>query len=155
MNNRQVDLKVIAGGAAVRSSEKIAFSLVHPLQCIDVPVGAVLDVEAQHDQTFQLDDGSSRTFPTPHVRVTLAPDIRERLYRLTHTILRYDLHIKTLDIVIAGLCLSSPVIREPIGSLPYFSISANDFAEAEVLAAKLRAGFVRTDLRVVGGKHRQ
>ena len=149
MGGHHAGLKVIAGGAVIRSSEKIAFSLIHPLQRIDVSVGALLEVEAHQDHTFWFADGSSRTYATPHVRVVLAPDVRARLYRLTHTILRFDLHIKTLDIVIDGKCLLSPVIREPLGDLPCFSISANDFAEAEALVEKLRAGFVRTDLRVI------
>lgn len=153
MRGRPVELNLIAGGAAVRSDERIAFSLVHPVQRIDVPVRALLDVEACAQETFRFSDGTSRTYDMPHVRVTLAPEIRARLYRLTHALMRFDQDAdKTLAIFIGAECMFRPVVREPLGHLPSFNMSANDLPEAEAMAAKLRAGFFRTELKVVGAK---
>lgn len=153
MRDHPVELNLIAGSAAVRSDERIAFSLVHPVHRIDVPVRALLDVEVCAQDTFWFSDGTSRTYDMPHVRVALAPEIRARLYRLTHTLMRFDQDAdRTLAIFIGAECVLRPVIREPLGDRPSFNISANDLPEAEALAAKLRAGFFRTELRVIGAK---
>jgi hypothetical protein len=151
MSGHAVELSLITGGAAVRSDERIAMSLEHPLHRIDVPVRALVYVEACSQQTFWFSDKTCKTYDMPHVRVALAPEIRARLYQLTHLLMRFDRDTdKTLAIFIGGECVGRPVLREPLGVLSSFNISANDLAEAEALAAKLRAGFVRTELRVVG-----
>jgi hypothetical protein len=51
-----------------------------------------------------------------------------------------------LEIVVRERCISRPVIREPLGNEPSFQLSANDFAEAQALAAELCTGWrpVRT-----------
>jgi hypothetical protein len=127
----------------------IAFSLVHPLQRLDITASDLLGVEAHAEQTFVFDDGTSKTYALPYVEVCLSPDIRAKLYRLTHAILRHDFPVKTLELVVGDESLTKPVIREPIGSQPSFHISTNSLAEAESLACRLRGNWSRPDLRVV------
>ncbi len=152
MGDRPRELKVVTGSAAIPCSGRIAFSLVHPVHRIDVPVRAVLEVEACGEQTFRLPDRSSKTYDIPHVRIALAPDIGARLYRLTDALMRFDSdRDRTLEIIVKGECVSRTVVREALGPQSGFSILAYDLGEAEALAVKLRVGFVRTPLRLLEG----
>lgn len=141
--------QVIEGGMTNCWSHTIAFSLVHPLQRIDIPVIALLGVEAGGQQAFVFEDGTSQTYDSPFVKICLAPDVREKLYRLTRIILHHDLDIKTLDVVIDDKSVLKPVIRETLGTQPCFQISASTLDEAMVLAEKLRARCGRADLRLI------
>jgi preprotein translocase subunit SecD len=142
----EVDMKdrlaVIAGGR--EGQPRLALSLVHPHERIDVALTDVLAIEALADVTFSLPDGTLKTYATPHVDVTLTPPICARLHRLTSIIVG-----EPMDIVVGGEVVSSPVVREPLGLQGAVSISANDMADAQALAAKLRKGWVGPNLRVV------
>lgn len=137
----RAELTVIEGGGA----ERLALSLVHSRERIDVPVSALVGIEAYADQTFQIiETGELRTVEAPRVEVYLAPSVRARLRALTAMILK-----EPLEIVVAGRCVSRPVVREVLGEDPCFMISARGFAEAEALAQTMRAGWRRPTLRVV------
>ncbi|MFC0240144.1 hypothetical protein [Rhodopseudomonas telluris] len=135
-------LSVIAGGRS--GPGRIAMSIVHPRERIDVTFDEVLAVEAVADYTFAVSDGTTMTFASPHVEVTVAPHIGARLYRLTSHIID-----EAADYVVGGEIVCSPIVREPIGLRGAFFISADSLADAEALAAKLRRGWARPQLRVV------
>ncbi|ABD06657.1 hypothetical protein RPB_1949 [Rhodopseudomonas palustris HaA2] len=133
---------VITGGRD--GQDRIAMSIVHPRERIDVALDEVLAIEAVAEHTFAVSDGTTMTVAAPHVQVTLAPNIGARLYRLTSHIID-----EAADYVVGGEIVCSPIVREPIGLRGTFFISASSLAEAEALAAKLRQGWVRPQLRVV------
>jgi hypothetical protein len=124
---------------------RIALSLIHPRERIDIPVRDVLEIEAFAEQTFFFPDiRESRTFPWAHVRLNFKPQTRARIYRLTSQIVEEE-----MQIVVAAEVVCSAVVREPLGIQEGFNITANDLAEAEKLACKLREGWVMPDLRAV------
>jgi len=133
---------VIPGGRAAVG--RIAFALVHPRARIDVAFSDVLLIEALEEITFALPGGVFKTFTVPRVEVTLAPRARSQLRQLTAAIVG-----EAMDIVVSGRVVSSPIVREPLGRHPTFTIKLFDLAEAEALAAKLRQGWDRPALRVV------
>jgi preprotein translocase subunit SecD len=142
MNGRRPVLSVIEGrpDAPVR----IALSLVHSRERIDIPVKDVLKIEADVEQTFLPELKASKTNPRAHVRLEFKPDIRARIYRLTSQIVEEE-----LQVVVAGEVVTRPTVREPLGIREGFSISAFDLEEAKALEGKLREGWVIPDLRVV------
>jgi len=142
MKNR---LSGIAGGR----DRRIALSLVHRRERIDVALADVVSIEAVADITFAMPGGHGQTFPAPAVELKLAAHINMRLHRLTSTIID-----EALDIVVGGKVVASPIIGEPLGLQGSFRISAVDIESAEALAAKLRKGFAGPNLRVVCGERR-
>ncbi len=46
-----------------------------------------------------------------------------------------------MEIHVGDHCISRPVVRESLGTGPVLQVTANDFAEAETLAVKLRTGW--------------
>jgi preprotein translocase subunit SecD len=135
-------LSVIAGGR--EGPARIALSLVHPRERIDVALTDVVAIEAFADVTFTMPGGRLKTYAAPHVEVTLKPHICARLHRLTSVIVG-----EAMDIVVSGEVVSSPIVREPLGLQGAFRISASDLDEAEALASKLRKGWVAPNLRLV------
>jgi hypothetical protein len=135
-------LSVIAGGRG--GQDRIAMSIVHPRERIDVTLAQVLSIEVVPDVTFAAPDGMLRTYAMPSVHIGLAPSICARLHRLTSVILQ-----EKMDLVVGGEVVSSPRVLEPIGAEQAISIGVYDVADAEALAAKLRQGWVRPQLRVV------
>jgi preprotein translocase subunit SecD len=135
-------LGVIAGGRDGQA--RLALSLVHPRERIDVASADVVAIEAAAELTFTLTDGTLKTFAAPHVELTLAPHIRARLQRLSSVIVG-----EPIDIVVGGEVVSSPVVHEPLALQGPFRISAFDMTVAETLAAKLRKGWVGPNLRLV------
>lgn len=133
---------VIAGGRD--GQDRIAMSIVHPRERIDVALAQVLWIEVVPDVTFAAPDGTLRTYAMPSVHIGLAPSICARLHRLTSVILQ-----ETMDLVVGCEVVSSPRVLEPIGAEQAISIGVYDVADAEALAAKLRQGWVRPQLRVV------
>jgi preprotein translocase subunit SecD len=142
MNGRRPVLSVVEGrpDAPVR----IALSLVHPRERIDIPVKDVLKIEANAEQTFLPELKASKINPRAHVRLEFKPDIRARIYRLTSQIVGEE-----LQVVVAGEVVTRPIVREPLGIREGFSISAFDLEEAKALERKLREGWIIPDLRVV------
>ena len=124
---------------------RIAFSLVHPRERIDVPVREVRQVEVVAEETFNYPDSRAlQTWSRPIVRVALKPIIRARLYRLTRTIVE-----QPLAIIVTGEVVARPIVREPLGRYENFCISYWDLDDAREIAAKIRKGWVIPDLRVV------
>ncbi|MCP9629828.1 hypothetical protein NML43_22290 [Rhodopseudomonas palustris] len=136
------NLLVIAGGRD--GQERIALSLVHPRERIDVTIAQLLAITVVPDLTFAAPDGTLRSYAMPSVHVRLAPSICARLHRLTQAILQ-----EKMDIVIAGEVVASPRVLEPIGAEQHISIGVYDVADAEQLAEKLRRGWARPALRAV------
>ncbi len=114
----------------------IVLSFVHANGRVDVPATGIEHIEARSTTTF-FDTETQRPmqFHTPKVEICLSRDFRDGLAQLTQRILD-----EPLDIVVGGNVIVSPIVREPFGTEGCFSISAFDVAEAEALAAKLRAG---------------
>jgi len=135
-------LALIAGGRD--RVPRIALSLVHPRERIDVERTDVVAIEALPDVTFSSPDGPVTIKAAPHVEVTLTLPIRARLHRLTR-----DLVGEAIDIVVGGAIVSSPIVREPLGWQGAFHIKVSDMKEAEALAPKLRKGWAGPDLRMV------
>jgi hypothetical protein len=129
MTGTRPELEVIAGG---ERTDKVALSLVHSSGRIDVPVNAILWIEAREDFSYFL-KGLMRALPSPHVEVNLRSDIRARLYKLTRTIVGAP-----LEIFVDGKSVSKPIVREPLGGRQHLRISTFDFDEARSLAVRLR-----------------
>jgi preprotein translocase subunit SecD len=136
------NLLVIAGGRD--GQERIALSLVHPRERIDVTIAQLLAITVVPDVTFAAPDGTLRSYAMPSVHVGLAPSICARLHRLTQAILQ-----EKMDIVVAGEVIASPRVLEPIGAEQGISIGVYDVADAEQLAEQLRRGWARPALRAV------
>ena len=56
-----------------------------------------------------------------------------------------------MKIVVCNEVVASPRICDPLGQHATFNINTYDLADAEALAVKMRRGWVRPQLRVVGG----
>jgi hypothetical protein len=135
-------LSVIGGNAAF---VRIALSLVHARERIDIPVRDVLKIEALAERTYFFSDTwTSKTGPAPHVRLEFAPSIGARIHRLTLQIVGEE-----LPIVVAGKVVGRPVVREPHGLRDKFNIKVHDMDAARSLAARLREGRAVPNLRIV------
>jgi len=133
------ELTVIPGRAVGNTPPaRIALSLVHSRERIDIPVNAILCIEAHGEITF-CERGTKKlwTFRHPHVEVCFAPTIHDRICRLTRQIVG-----EPMEIIVGGECVSQPIVREPLCG-QRFRISAYDLAEAHVLAHRLRTGWSR------------
>ena len=115
------------------SSDRIALSLVHPTERIDVAVSAILWIEPRRYKVHGSGKASwiSRQ---PFVEICIAPYVRERIYRLSKQIVG-----DPLQIVIDGEDVIRPVVREPLGIHDSIAISQTDYDDAVALAERLRA----------------
>lgn len=137
------ELTVIPGGAVGNApATRIALSLLHARERIDIPVNAVLRIEARGEITI-CERRTLWTFRSPHVEVSFAANIHERIYRLTRQIID-----EPMDILVGEECVSRPIVREPLRG-PCFQISAFDLAEAHALAERLRTRWRKAGLRLV------
>lgn len=124
---------------------RIALSLVHPRERIDIPVRDVLKIQALAQQTlFFPDRWTSKTYQMPHVRLEFSPHVGARIHRLTSQIVEEELPIE-----VACKVVCRPIVREPHGLWDKFCIGVHDMDDANALAAKLREGWIMPDLRVV------
>jgi preprotein translocase subunit SecD len=115
---------------------EVALSFVHKEDRIDVPTNAVLRIKAY--ATITIVDPATRRrteLPSPSVELCLSKEVRDQIHRLTSRIID-----QPLDIVVGCEVVASPVVREPMGTLPCFQITASDAADAAALADKLRSG---------------
>ncbi len=140
MEKSRRNLKVVKGGRST-PAVRLALSLVHPRERIDVPVAAIVRIVAYAERQ------GPWPFHNPHVGVWLVASIHERIYRLTRRIVD-----EPMDIVVCGECISSPVVREPLGPELPIRISAWDFAEAQALADLMRKGWLKAGPRLVAGR---
>jgi preprotein translocase subunit SecD len=121
---------------ACAHAEDIALSLVNPKGRIDVPVGAVLQVDAWATTKVRIQGtGEMREYPHPYVFVCFAKDVSDRVCQLTRQIVG-----EPLAIVIDCVTVSKPVVNEPLCEDSCFRISANDALEANALAQRIRKG---------------
>ncbi len=127
-------LQVVEGDRS--GNEQIVFSLHHPIQRIDVMARDVVQIAAHEWQFFP---GVDRGFRLPHVEITLASEVRARIYRLTKALSDPRLGGAVLKLIVAGKCIREPEIHEAIGHVPGFLLSAGSLEEAEELAATLNA----------------
>ena len=134
------DLKIVQGGRSA-PAERLALSLVHPRERIDVPVDAIVRITAYGEGQ------APWPFHSPHVHVCFNSAIRERIRRLTQHIVD-----EAMDIVVCGECVSSPIVREPLGEDSCFRISAFNLPEAQALADRMRTGWMKNGPRVVAGR---
>ena len=112
--------------------EKIAFSFVHPSARVDVPASAVHWIEACEEFSYFVNK-TLRSYPSPHVAVSVRADAAVLIYRLTQRILG-----DFLEIVVDGESVCKPRINQAI-SRGRLSISTFDLCVAQALAAKMRS----------------
>lgn len=142
MHRGKPSLSVIEGNAALI---RIALSLVHARERIDIPVRDVLKIEALAEQTFFFPDSwTSKTYQVPRVQLEFVPSIGALIYRLTSQIVGEE-----LPIVVAGQVICRPVVCEPHGLRDKLAIAVHDMDDARALAARLREGWTVPNLRVM------
>jgi hypothetical protein len=135
---------VINGGAQrAASTAKIALSLVHPSGRIDVPADAIHWIETSGEFLVSV-RGRLQAWPSPHVELSLRPDIGIRIYRLTRNIVG-----DVVDLVVDGQSVSKIRVITPVGLRSRIRIDVLDLAKAEALAARLRARCGKTELRAI------
>jgi hypothetical protein len=145
MTNVRPVLRVIRGDVANNvPAERIALSLVHPRERIDVPASAVR-IEACGEWIFTDERGRPWSAPSPRVELCFRPDIARRIRRLSRAIVD-----QPWDIVSGGEVVASPIVRMPL-CCPGTSIfvSVFDLEEARALAHRLRTGWRRLGPRAV------
>ena len=121
---------------ACANAEDIALSLVNPKGRVDIPIGAVQQVGARATFAYRIKGTDEvHEHPYPRVEVCFAKDVRERICQLTEQIIG-----EPLAIVIDCDTVSKPIVQEPLCDNPCFQISANDIAEANALAQRIRKG---------------
>jgi len=121
---------------AFAKAEDIAVSLVSPKGRIDIPVSAINRVEARATIAFRnTDTGKVHEYPDPHVEICFSADIRQRICDLTRQIVG-----QPMEVVVECAAITKPIVREPLCTRPCFQISANDIAEANSLAQRIRRG---------------
>jgi preprotein translocase subunit SecD len=127
-------------GQTGAKAEDIALSLVNPKGRIDVPVSALQQVEARATFAYRIQGTDDvHEVPSPGVDVCFTKDIRDRICELTRTIVGEPLAI----VVDCGIVVE-PIVNQALCNNPCFQISANDFAEANALAQRIRRGTNRT-----------
>jgi hypothetical protein len=146
MTSSRPELKVIQGrGSDAPRSERIALSLVHARERIDIPVRAIVRIEALTELTvFDRETGRTLMFPRARVEVWFNQAIRDRICRPTR-----DIIDEPLDIFVGGECICSPIVREPLCSQQCFEISFHDISEAYALAQRMRTGWITAGPRPV------
>ena len=123
-------------GKSTANAEEIALSLVNPKGRIDIPVSAVDRVQAYATIAFRNSEtGAVRERPDPHVEVCVAKEFRERICGLTRRIVG-----QAMAVMVDCETVTKPIVRDPLCAGPCFSISANDLAEANALAQRIRRG---------------
>jgi preprotein translocase subunit SecD len=134
-------IAMIAAAAAVigparADAEDIALSLVNPKGRVDIPVGAVQQIEARATFAYRV-QGSEEVHenPSPGVDVCFAKDIGDRVCELTRKIVGEPLAI----VVDCGI-VAEPIVQQALCNIPCLHVSANDFAEANALAQRIRKG---------------
>ena len=124
-------------------SDRIALSLAHSTERIDVAISAIRWIEPRRYKVYGLGKKSwiSRC---PFVEIRFVPYIRERIYRLTKNIIG-----ESLEILVSGTCVSKAIVHEPLGIHQTFSISEFNYGDAAVLADRLRARWSQVELKLV------
>ena len=124
-------------------SDRIALSLVHSIERIDVAISPIKWIEPRR---FKLYGWGKNTWIArrPFVEICIAPYIRERIYRLCKQIVG-----DPLEIVLDGEGVVRPAVREPLGIHESISISQQDYEDAIALADRLRARWSEIEPRLV------
>jgi hypothetical protein len=142
---QQLGLRLLPGlDIASPPPDRIALSLVHWRQRIDIPIGAISQIEALEEFTLR-ESGQVWRFRSPRVEISVIPVARARIWQLTKEIID-----EPMAIIVAGECVAKPIVREPLGVQERLQISAWDLAEAKALADRLRARWRKpASLRIV------
>jgi preprotein translocase subunit SecD len=146
MTTNRPDFKVIQGRSPDDAlAERIALSLVHARARIDIPVSAIVRIEALEEfNYFVPETGQHLKVPQPHVEVCFKQEIHDRICQLTRHIID-----EPLDIIVGGERICSPIVREPLCSQEAFVIHIYDLSEAHALAHRMRAGWIKSGPRAV------
>lgn len=144
MTGKRPDLRIV-GGRGHAPAARIALSIVHPRERIDIPVSEIVCIEA-HEHSPPEEALTPGAWPMRHpcVEVSFTQPIRDRICQLTRQIVD-----EPMEIIVGGECVSSPIVREPLCTQASFYISASDFAEALALAHQMRTGWTRAGPRAV------
>jgi hypothetical protein len=113
-------------------SHRIALSLVHPLERIDVAISAIRWIEPRPCRIFTC--GTKSISTGPFVEICLASYIRERIYRLTKRIVG-----ESMEVLVGGESVIKPIVREPVGIHQSLAFPEFSYEDAVVLAGRLRA----------------
>jgi preprotein translocase subunit SecD len=143
MTGKRPELRIVGGWGSAPAG-RIALSIVHPRERIDIPVSEIVRIDAHEDSPWTADSGGSWPMRHPCVEVSFTQAIRDRICRLTQQIVD-----EPMEIIVGGECVSSPVVREPLCTQASFYISASDFAEALALAHQMRTGWTRAGPRAI------
>jgi preprotein translocase subunit SecD len=123
-------------GQSGAQAEEIAVSLVNPKGRIDIPVSAVVKVEASATIAFRNSEtGKVWEHSDPHVDICVAEEFKARICELTTQSVG-----EVLAIVIDCETVTKPIVREPLCARSCFTVSANDLEEANALAQRMRRG---------------
>lgn len=114
-------------------ADRIALSLMHSRERIDVPISAIRWIEPRRCKFYNW--GKKVIVSNfPFVEICIAPYVRERIYRLSKQIVG-----DPLEIIVDGEDVIKPVVREPLGIHDCIAISQFDYDDAVALAERLRA----------------
>lgn len=123
-------------GKSFAHAEEIAVSFVHAKGRVDIPVSALDQVRAYPTFKFRNSEtGVVREFPDPHVEICVTKEFKERVCDLTKKVVG-----EATAVVVDCETVTKPIVREPLCTRPCFTISANDLAEANALAQRIRRG---------------
>lgn len=120
----------------IAHAQDIALSLVNPKGRIDVPVSMLLRVDASPTTAIRNSaTGEVKIFPDPYVNVCIGGEFKERICELSRQTIN-----EPLAIVVGCETVAKPIIREPLCNPSCFRISADNYADAMALAARIRTG---------------
>jgi hypothetical protein len=123
--------------------DRIALSLVHPIERIDIAISAIRWIEPRRLKFYTVGK-NSWIATTPFVEICIAPYVRERIYRLSKQIVG-----DPLEIVIDGEGVVRAIVREPLGIRESISISETDYEDAVALATRLRTRWSEPQLKPI------
>jgi hypothetical protein len=120
------------GSTALFADDRIAFSIVHAQDRIDVPLSQVTSVEATPDPFMQSIDKDTKNII---VSVCYSKHVQAQICALTTKLVGV-----AVDMQAGCETVSRPVIRQPICQTGCILMSAADQVEAESVAGKIKAG---------------
>jgi hypothetical protein len=113
-------------------TNRVALSLVHPIERIDVPISAIRWIEARQFKLYGRGK-NSWVATSAFVEICIVPYIRERIHRLSKQIVG-----DPLEIVLDGETIIRPIVCELLGIQESLSISQHNYEDAVALANRLR-----------------
>jgi hypothetical protein len=135
----------VVGGLPIDGipANRIALSLVHPIERIDVAISAIRWIEPRRFKLYSWEK-KSVVSRLPFVEISLTPYIRERIFRLTKGNVG-----ESLEFIVNEDVIAKAIVREPLGIHESISISQTDYEDAVALAYRLRARWSEVEPKLV------